>query len=60
VFLAVLGFGVVVTTLLTSLGLYGHGPGVLAVAGAILVAAANIGMYFLSFRVLTPKAGYVG
>ena len=55
VFLAVLGFGVVVTTLLTSLGLYGHGPGVLAVAGVILVAAANIGMYFLSFRVLTPK-----
>jgi YihY family inner membrane protein len=55
VFLAVLGVGVVVTTLLTSLGLYGHGPGVLAVAGVILVAAANVGMYFLSFRVLTPK-----
>src|SRR6266487_2895345 len=55
VFLGVLGFGVLVTTGLTSLGLYGHGPGLLAVAGAILVAAANIGMYFLSFRVLTPK-----
>src|SRR5207249_2678093 len=55
VFLGVLGFGVVVTTGLTSLGLYGHGLGVLAVAGVILVAAANIGMYFLSFRVLTPK-----
>src|SRR5207342_919220 len=27
VFLAVLGLGVAVTTLLTSLGLYGHGPG---------------------------------
>jgi len=55
VFLAVLGFGVVVTTGLTSLGLYGHGPGLLAVAGAVLVAAANIGMFVLSFRVLTPK-----
>jgi uncharacterized BrkB/YihY/UPF0761 family membrane protein len=46
---------VVITTLLTSLGLYGHGPGVLAVAGEILVAATNIGMFFLTFRVLTPK-----
>jgi YihY family inner membrane protein len=55
IFLAVLGFGVVVTTVLTSLGLYAHGPGVLDVAGEILVGAANIGMFFLSFRVLTPK-----
>jgi uncharacterized BrkB/YihY/UPF0761 family membrane protein len=29
---------------------------VLAVAGAILVAVANVGMFFLSFRVLMPKA----
>src|SRR5436190_8675220 len=55
VFLAVLGLGVAVTTLLTSLGLYGHGPGVLAVAGDILVPATNVGMFFLTFRVLTPK-----
>jgi YihY family inner membrane protein len=55
VFLGVLGFGVIVTTGLTSLGLYGHGPGLLAVAGAVLVAATNIGMFALSFRVLTPK-----
>ena len=55
VFLAVLGLGVAVTTLLTSLGLYGHGPGLLAVAGDILVPATNVGMFFLSFRVLTPK-----
>jgi len=40
---------------LTSLGLYGHGPGVLDVAGELLVAAANIAMFFLSFSVLTPK-----
>jgi YihY family inner membrane protein len=55
VFLAVLGAGVVITTLLTSLGLYGHGPGVLAVAGDILVPATNVAMFFLTFRVLTPK-----
>jgi YihY family inner membrane protein len=55
VFLAVLGLAVVITTLLTSLGLYGHGPGLLAVAGELLVAATNIGMFFLTFRVLTPK-----
>jgi YihY family inner membrane protein len=55
VFLGVLGLGVVVTTLLTSLGLYGHGPGALAVAGAILVAVVNVGVFFLTFRVLTPR-----
>lgn len=54
-FLAVLGFGVAVTTLLTGLGLYGHGPGVLAAAGEIAAAAANVGMFFIAFRVLTPK-----
>ena len=54
-FLAVLGFGVVATTLLTGLGLYGHDPSLLAAAGEVLVAAANVGMFFLSFRVLTPK-----
>jgi len=55
VFLAVLGLGVAITTLLTSLGLYGHGAGLLAIAGDILVPATNVGMFFLSFRVLTPK-----
>jgi YihY family inner membrane protein len=54
-FLAVLGFGVAVTTLLTSLGLYGHGPGLVAAGGEALVAAVNVGMFFLSFRVLTPR-----
>jgi len=56
VFLGVLGVGVVATTLLTSLGLYGHASGLLAVAGYILVPATNVGMFFLTFRVLTPKA----
>ena len=35
--------------------LCGHGSGVLDVASEVLVAAANIGMFFLTFRVLTPK-----
>jgi uncharacterized BrkB/YihY/UPF0761 family membrane protein len=55
VFLAVLGVGVAATTLLTSLGLYGHASGVLAVAGDVLVPATNVGVFFLTFRVLTPK-----
>jgi YihY family inner membrane protein len=55
VFLGVLGIGVVATTLLTSLGLYGQGSGPLAVAGYVLVPATNVGMFFLTFRVLTPK-----
>jgi YihY family inner membrane protein len=54
-FLAVLGLGVVIATGLTSLGLYGHGPGVLAVAGLLAAAAANVAMFFAAFRVLTPK-----
>ena len=55
VFLGVLGIGVAATTLLTSLGLYGHASGLLAVAGDVLVPATNVGMFFLTFRVLTPK-----
>jgi YihY family inner membrane protein len=55
VFLGVLGVGVAATTLLTSLGLYGHASGLLAVAGDVLVPATNVGMFFLTFRVLTPK-----
>jgi YihY family inner membrane protein len=55
-FLCVLGLGVVVTTLLTSLDAFGrHATGVVVLAG-FLAAAANIGMYLASFRVLTPKA----
>jgi len=55
VFLGVLGVGVAATTLLTSLGLYGHASGLLAVAGYVLVPATNVGVFFLTFRVLTPK-----
>jgi YihY family inner membrane protein len=54
-FLGVLGLGVVVTTLLTSLDTFGHHAPGLVVLAQILAAAANIGMYFAAFRVLTPK-----
>src|SRR6266581_5039327 len=54
-FLGVLGLGVVVTTLLTSLSAYGHHVIAIAVLLEALAAAANIGMYLIGFRVLTPK-----
>ena len=54
-FLGVLGLGVLVTTLLTSLGTYGHNAVVIVVFGEAVALAANIGMYFIAFRVLTPK-----
>src|SRR5260221_3787865 len=49
------GLGVIVTTLLTSLGSYGHNAVVIVVLGEAVALAANIGMYFIAFRVLTPK-----
>ncbi len=54
-FPGVLGLGVIVTTLLTSLGSYGHNAVVIVVLGEAVALAANIGMYFTAFRVLTPK-----
>ncbi len=54
-FLGVLGLGVIVTTLLTGLGTFGH-DGTMVVAGVgALAMAANIGMYLAAFRVLTPS-----
>jgi uncharacterized BrkB/YihY/UPF0761 family membrane protein len=46
---------VIVTTLLTSLGAYGHHAIAIAVLLEAPAAAANIGMYFTGFRVLTPR-----
>jgi YihY family inner membrane protein len=54
-FLGVLGLGVIVTTLLTGLASYGHHGSWFTVLSEALAAAANIGMYFIGFRVLTPK-----
>jgi YihY family inner membrane protein len=55
-FLAALGLGVIVTTLLTSLGAYSHNAAAIVVLLEALAAAANIGMYFIGFRVLTPTS----
>lgn len=54
-FLAVLGGGVVVTTLLTSFSTLGSSSLGLTIAAEALAAAANVGMYIIGFRVLTPK-----
>src|SRR5260370_15750362 len=53
-FLGVLGLGVIVTTLLISLSAYGHNVIAIAVLLEALAVAANIGMYLIGFRVLTP------
>ncbi len=54
-FLGVLGSGVIVTTLLTGLDTYGHHAVIIVLLAVALGAAANIGLYLVSFRVLTPR-----
>jgi hypothetical protein len=54
--LGVLGLAVIVTRLLTSLGTYGYNAVVIVVLAEAVALAANIGMYFIAFRLLTPKA----
>lgn len=54
-FLGVLGAGVIVTTLLTALDTFGHHAIVVVVLAEMLAILANVGLYFTSFRVLTPK-----
>ncbi len=54
-FLGVLGSVVIVTTLLASLDTYGHHTPVIVVLAVVLALLANVGLYFTSFRVLTPK-----
>jgi YihY family inner membrane protein len=54
-FLGVLGFGVIVTTLLTGLNSFGdHSPAFIVLA-QLLALLTNVGLYCASFRVLTPK-----
>lgn len=55
IFLGVLGVGVIVTTLLTGLDTFGHNAVVIVVLAVVLALLANVGLYFVSFRVLTPK-----
>ena len=54
-FLGVLGVGVIVTTGLTALGTFGHHLVVFVVLAEILAVVVNVGLYFVSFRVLTPS-----
>src|SRR6266567_50274 len=54
-FLLVLGAAVVLATLLTGFGTIGSSSLVLAIVAEFLAAAANVGMYTIGFRVLTPK-----
>src|SRR6266568_2748235 len=49
-FLGVLGSGVIVTTLLTGLDTYGHHAVIIVLLAVALGAAANIGLYLVSFR----------
>jgi YihY family inner membrane protein len=55
VFLCVLGVGVVASTLLTGLVAYGHNVLITVVLAQVLAALCNVGLYLVSFRVLTPK-----
>src|SRR6266702_4480242 len=55
-FLLVLGAGVILTTVLTGFGTIGSSSLVVAVVAELLAAAANVGVYTIGFRVLTPKA----
>jgi len=54
-FLAVLGLGVLSTTLLTSLDAFTQRSGAYVTLVDLLAVVANFGLYLASFRVLTPK-----
>jgi YihY family inner membrane protein len=56
IFLGLLAFGVIVTTLLTGLSTYGHNTAWLVIPAQIAAALANVGMFVAAFRILTPKA----
>jgi YihY family inner membrane protein len=53
-FLAVLGLGVIATTLLAALDAFGRHSVPFVVASEALAAVVNAGMYLVGFRVLTP------
>jgi YihY family inner membrane protein len=54
-FIVVLGTGMIVTTGLSALGTFGQHLPVFVVLAEILAVIANAGLYFIAFRVLTPK-----
>lgn len=55
-FLLVLALGVVTSSLLAALVTFGHHALAFRVLAQTLAVVANAGLYFLGFRVLTPKA----
>ena len=54
-FLGVLGLGVILTTLLAGLDTFGHRAVPYALLLELLAAVVNVAIYFVAFRVLTPK-----
>jgi YihY family inner membrane protein len=54
-FIGVLGTGVIVTTGLSAVGTFGQHLLVFVLLAEILAAVANSGLFFIGFRVLTPK-----
>lgn len=54
-FLAILALGVIISTLLAGLVTYGHQAFVIRALAQCLAAVANVGLYYLGFRALSPK-----
>ena len=54
-FLILLGLVVVATTLLAALSTYGHNALGFVILAQVAEAAVNVGMYFIGFRILTPR-----
>jgi YihY family inner membrane protein len=54
-FLLLLGLVVIATTLLAALSTYGHRAVSLVVLVEAVTATVNAGMYFIGFRILTPR-----
>jgi YihY family inner membrane protein len=54
-FLAILALGVIVSTLLAGLVTYGHHAFIIRALAQCLAAFANVGLYYLGFRALTPR-----
>jgi YihY family inner membrane protein len=54
-FLLLLGVVVIATTLLAALSTYGHRAASLVLLAEAATATVNAGMYFVGFRILTPR-----
>jgi YihY family inner membrane protein len=55
-FLAILALGVVISTLLAGLVTYGHHAFIIRALAQCLAGLANVGLYYLGFRALTPRS----